>query len=134
MIVLPQEEGGVIKILEGFPQGVIGAEARGRVTIEDYDKILIPAVEATLSKHGKVSLYYELGKGFSGIEAGAAWRDLRLGVAHFSAWERMALVTDIEWIRLAVNVFRFMMPAKLRIFSTVEADEARLWVGEGQGG
>lgn len=124
----------MIRVLEGFPEGVIALEARGRVTIEDYDKILIPVVETSVRKHGKISLYYELGKAFSGIDAGAAWRDLRVGVEHFSAWERMALVTDIEWIRLALNAFRFLMPGKLRIFSTAEAEEARIWVGESRDG
>ena len=120
----------MIRFLEGFPDGTVAVEARGRVTLEDYDKVLIPAVEDALEKHGKVRLYYELGKAFSGIDPGAAWRDLRIGIEHLSAWERMALVTDIEWIRLAVNAFSFLMPGNLRVFSNSDAARARAWIRE----
>ena len=122
----------MIEFLEGFPDSVIAVAAKGRVTIEDYDKILIPAVEEALGKHPRVRLYYELGKAFSGIDAGAAWKDLKIGMEHLSSWERMALVTDVEWIRLALDAFRFLMPGRLRIFSTAEAEQARAWISEGQ--
>lgn len=124
----------MIEFLQGFPEGVVAVAAKGRVTVEDYDKVLIPEVGKALGKHQKIRLYYELGEQFSGIDAGAAWKDLEIGVKHLSNWERMALVTNVEWIRLAVNAFRFLMPGKLRIFSTAEAEEARAWVGESQTG
>jgi hypothetical protein len=38
---------------------------------------------------------------FSGIDAGAVWEDFRVGMEHLSRWERMAVVTDVEWLRLA---------------------------------
>jgi hypothetical protein len=120
----------MIEFLEGFPENVIAVAAKGRVTVEDYDKKLIPRVEETLKKHPRVRLYYELGKAFSGIDAGAAWKDLKIGMEHLSNWERMALVTDVEWIRLALDAFRFLMPGRLRIFSTAEAKEARAWISE----
>jgi hypothetical protein len=40
----------------------------------------------------------------------------------------MAVVTDVQWIRLAMGVFRFLMPGQLRIFGTNEAAEARRWI------
>ena len=33
------------------------------------------------------------------MEAGAAWQDLTMGVREWSAWERIALVTDHAWMR-----------------------------------
>lgn len=122
----------MLTFLEGFPEGTIAVAAEGRVTAEDYDTTLIPKVEEVLGKHKKISLYYELGKQFSGIDAGAAWKDLKIGVEHLPRWERMALVTDTEWIRLAINAFRFLMPGKLRVFAVVEAREARDWISESQ--
>lgn len=124
----------MIELIKGFPEGVIAVAAKGRVTLEDYEKTLIPEVEKMLDKHEKIRLYYELGEQFSGIDAGAAWKDLKIGFEHLPNWERMALVTNVEWIRLAVSVFRFLMPGKLRIFSTAETAEARTWVAEGRTG
>lgn len=122
----------MLTFLEGFPEGTIAVAAEGRVTAEDYDTTLIPKVEEALGKHKKISLYYELGKQFSGIDAGAAWKDLKIGVEHLPRWERMALVTDTEWIRLAINAFRFLMPGKLRVFTVAETREARDWISESQ--
>ena len=120
----------MLKVLEGFPEGTIAVAAEGRVTAEDYDTTLIPSVEEALGKYKKIRLYYELGGQFSGVDAGAAWKDLKIGVEHLPRWERMALVTDTEWIRLAVNAFGFLMPGKLRVFSVAEAMQARDWISE----
>ena len=50
------------------------------------------------------------------------------GVEHLTRWERVAVVTDVEWIRLAVNLFRFLVPGGVKVFPTAQAAEARRWV------
>jgi hypothetical protein len=62
------------------------------------------------------------------MDAGAVWEDFRVGIGHLSGWERIAVVTDVEWIRLAINAFRFLVPGEIRIFPTSEAAEARRWI------
>lgn len=119
----------MIEFIEGFPEGAVAVAGKGRVTAEDYDKVLIPKIEETLKRYGKLSLYCELGEEFAGIDAAAAWKDFKIGVAHLSRWERMAVVTDIEWIRFAINAFRFLMLGRLRLFPTAKASEARAWIG-----
>lgn len=118
----------MIEFIEGFPDGTVAVAARGRVTAEDYDKVLIPKVEETLKRYGKLSLYCELGEEFSGIDAAAVWKDLKIGVAHLMHWERMAVVTDVEWIRFAINAFRFLMLGRVRVFPTGEISKARAWI------
>jgi len=76
----------VIEMLEDFPEGVVAAVAKGRVTRADYDQILIPAVEAAFRHRQKVRCYYELGREFSGMDAGAVWEDFRVGFTHLSGW------------------------------------------------
>ena len=120
----------MLEFIEGFPENVIAVSARGRVSARDYDEVLIPRVREALKRQGKVNLYYELGGDFTGIDAQAAWKDFAIGVEHLARWGRMALVTDVEWIRLAVSAFRFLMPGKLRVFPNAEAEQARAWVGE----
>ena len=118
----------MIRLIEGFPNNVIAAACEGHVTRRDYEEVLIPAVAAALRRHRKLRVYYEVTPQFSGIEAGAVWEDFRLGMQHLSQWERMAAVTDVEWIRLAVNAFRFLLPGELRVFPLSEAGEARRWI------
>jgi hypothetical protein len=118
----------MIKMLEGFPEGVVAAVAKGRVTRRDYDEILVPAVERAFKHRDKVRCYYEIGGEFSGMDSGAVWEDFRVGFGHLTGWERIAVVTDVDWIRLAINFFRFLVPGEIRIFPTSAAAEARLWI------
>lgn len=120
----------MIEVIEGFPEGVIAITAKGRVSAADYRDVVVPLVEESLKQHDKVRLYYELGPEFSGIDASASWKDFKLGIGHLSRWERMAVVTDVEWIRITMNVFRFLMPGQLRVFTTEQAADARAWISE----
>jgi hypothetical protein len=118
----------MIEILEGFPGGVVAVTAKGRVTKQDYDDVLIPKLREVLSRRGKIRLYYELGEGFSGIDPGAAWEDFTLGMRYLRRWERVAVVTDVDWIRIAIGVFRFLVPGEIRVFGTSQALDARNWI------
>jgi SpoIIAA-like len=118
----------MLEILADFPNNVVAASAHGVVTKRDYQDILVPRVELALKRHPKIRCYYELGPEFSRMETGAMWEDLKIGVAHLSRWERVAVVTDVDWIRHAVNVFRFLMPGEVRVFATSEAAAAREWI------
>jgi len=123
----------MIEILEGFPEDVVAFVAKGRVTKSDYDDVLVPKVEEALARREKLRCYYELGAEFSGIDAGAVWEDFKIGIEHLTRWERVAVVTDVEWIRLAANLFRFLFPGEVRVFAAGEAAEARRWIAAREG-
>ncbi len=118
----------MIENIESFPDNVVALVAKGQVTKKDYEQVLIPKVEAALKRHDKIRLYYELGSQFSGVDSGAAWEDLKVGVEHLSRWERMAVVTDVDWIQYLMNAFRVFMPGRLRVFATAQTSEARAWI------
>ncbi len=118
----------MIEIVKGFPDSVVGFLAKGRVTRQDYLEVVVPAIEAARKDHTKLRLYYELGAQFSEIDLGAEWEDLKLGIEHYSSWERVAVVTDVGWIRHLVAAMRFLMPAEVRVFATAQTSEARGWI------
>jgi SpoIIAA-like len=118
----------MLEIIEGFADDVVAVAAKGQVSRRDYSDFFVPAVENAFGRHRKVRCYYELGREFSGMDSGAVWEDLKIGVEHLAHWERVAVVTDVEWVRLAVNAFRFLVPCDVRIFGTTEAADARSWI------
>lgn len=118
----------MIEILQGFPDNTVAVACRGHVTRADYEKVLVPTVEQALKQHDKVRLYYEIGTDFSGIEAGAVLEDIKVGVGHWLRWERIAVVTDVEWIRLTMKSFSFLMPGEMKMFATGESAQARDWI------
>ncbi|KAI3610961.1 hypothetical protein D8I24_0405 (plasmid) [Cupriavidus necator H850] len=118
----------MIEILNVFPDNVVAVSASGEVTREDYEKVLMPAVDAAIARHDKVRIYYELGPGFARMAVGAMWDDFRLGVTRYLHWEGIAVVTDLDWIRHAADIFRFLVPGYVRSFQMAQSREARDWI------
>jgi hypothetical protein len=118
------KERPVIQIVEGLPENVVGIVVKGRVTNEECDKVLRPLVEESLKRHDKVRLYYEIGCRFPG----AAWEDLRIGIDALPQWERVAVVTDVGWLRHTVNALRFVIPGEVRVFPTNQAYQGCAWI------
>jgi hypothetical protein len=53
----------MITVLTDLPDNVLGFEAKGEVTGDDYEQVLIPAVEKHLETAEKIRLLYVLGEG-----------------------------------------------------------------------
>lgn len=122
--------GAMIESIPGLPDGVLGFNARGTVTAQDYENVIIPAVEAQFARKRKVRFLYQLGPEFTGFEVAAMWDDGKLGLTHFTGWEKMAVVTDVAWIRITIEAFGLAMPGRVRVFHNSELASARQWVSE----
>jgi hypothetical protein len=120
----------MIEQIKDLPDNVVGFSAKGVVTAGDYETVIIPAVEARLSKHQKMRFLYHVGEEFSRFDAAAIWEDTKIGLKHLASWERIAVVTDVEWVRVAVQMFSFLLHGRVRVFHNSEMDAARLWVSE----
>jgi hypothetical protein len=120
----------LIKLIPGLPEKVVAAEAVGKVTDDDYKSILIPAVEGASAKHETVRLLYVLGADFEDYAAGAMWDDAKVGLSHWGAWERIAVVTDHSVYRAAIKAFGFAMPGDVRAYPLAELDAAKAWIVE----
>ena len=114
----------MLELIEGLPGNVVGIAVSGRLTMQDCQDVLVPAMQKSLKRHEKIRLYYELNSRFPG----AAWDELDLGLEQASRCERVAIVTDIGWVRLTVKALRFLIPSEIRVFATVQADEGRAWI------
>ncbi len=113
-----------------LPDNVLGLRATGKVTGADYESTLIPAVEAKLKDHRKIRLVYNLAEGFENFDAAAMWQDAKVGLGHLTNWERIAVVTDVEWCRKMTKAFGFLMPGHVKVFSNDELGAAVEWASE----
>ncbi|HEX3357338.1 MAG TPA: STAS/SEC14 domain-containing protein [Tepidisphaeraceae bacterium] len=118
----------MITLLSNLPDNIVGAVASGRVTAADYETVLIPAIEAALKKHEKVRMLYELTADFTGFAPGAMWEDMKVGIAHLRAWQRVAVVTDASWVANAANLFKLIMPCPVKVFPLKDKAEAEAWI------
>jgi len=114
-----------------LPAGVVGFTAHGEVTAEDYERVIVPDLEAMFSLHEKVRLLYLFAEDFTGFETRAMWDDAKLGLRHFSGFERVAVVSDVDWLNHAMPAISAIMPGEFRAYPVAQLAKARAWLLEG---
>ena len=118
----------MLEKIPDLPNTVLGFKASRELTGDDYQKVLVPAIEAALQSQEKLRLLYVLGDEVTGFSAGAAWEDTKVGIAHVTKWEKIAVVTDKEWLRHSVNIFGYLIPGEIKAYPTAEEADARAWI------
>jgi hypothetical protein len=99
----------------------------------DYSDVLIPEIEKALESHERLRLLVIIGESFSGFELGAAWEDMKLGLSHWSGFDRIALAADQGWITGSARMLAPLMPCPVQVFPLAGADDARRWLRESLG-
>lgn len=118
----------MLKPLADLPPGIDGVEAVGRVSKEDYDRVMEPLLAAARRDGRKLRFLYQIGPEFKAFTPGAAWSDARLGLSNLRLFEAIALVTDIGWIRESTRLAAFLMPCPVEVFSVADRSRAIDWL------
>jgi hypothetical protein len=117
--------------LQDMPPGTLGFRVTGRITPADYADVLVPELHKAIEGGGRLRTLYLI-EDLDAIEPSALWADTKLGfdltVRHHGAWERSAIVTDIEWMARATQMFGWMIPGEARGFPAAEVEQAKAWV------
>jgi stage II sporulation SpoAA-like protein len=120
----------MIERIEEMPEGTIGLRGAGKLTREEYQEVLEPALKEAVDS-GEIRLVFLL-TDFDGLEASAWPEDMKTGLGlwfgHHSAWKRFALVTDVEWVAKAMHMFAWLTPGEVMICEPDRLDEAKTWV------
>ena len=121
----------MIKELSDLPPGVVGFEVGGTLSAEDYRDVVLPVLQrAYASDEFRFVIVIPE---FHGMTGGALWQDLKVGVEHLHAWKRIALVTDIDWVRHMTELFGWMTPGEVEVFPLAQRDEAIAWAAGSDG-
>jgi hypothetical protein len=128
-------QGGIAMIeeLDGLPEGTLGFKFTGHVKGDDYDKVLAPAVDEAIEQYERIRALIQFGPGFEGYDLDAMWDDTKIGLRHWTGFERIAVVTEVGWIRTGVKAMGFMMPCPIQLFDIDELDDAKRWLSESLG-
>jgi len=118
----------MIKLLNGLPSNVVAFTATGQITGEDYKNVLVPTVEKKFKEHDKIRILYHLGPEFKKFTTTALWDDARVGFHHLTGFERIAVVSDVKWIRTMAQGIGLAMPGAVRTFANSELEQAKDWI------
>lgn len=123
-----KDEPGEFELLDGFPDDVVAIQLKGIITGKAYADKLVPLIDAKLEKHDHIKCLIVVDEAFISYTAGAAWDDMMLGIRHWNRFERIAVVTDIGWLRVSMRVFAPLIPAEFKLFELAQLDEAKGWI------
>ena len=119
---------GRFEPIDGLPDDVLALEAKGIITARDYRDTLVPMMQEKLAKRDKVKFLIVMGEAFESYSDDAAWEDFRFGVSHWSNFARIALVSDISWLRTTTQLFSPLIRSEVKVFHLAELDKAKAWI------
>jgi universal stress protein A len=110
--------------------GVVALHATGRLTHEDYEK-LVPMLLEVIEEHGAIRCLIDL-TGLERIEPRAVLDELRFDLKHGKEVARCAVVGDHAWERWATETARpLFRNADVAFFAPEDLEQAAEWVREG---
>ncbi len=120
----------MIERIDDVPSGVIGLRASGKLTKDDYESVLEPALKEAVTS-GEARVIFVL-PDFDGLEPEALFEDVKTGLSielkDRSAWKRFAFVTGVDWIAKSMRLFAWAVPGDVKVFEMDAEGEARDWV------
>jgi hypothetical protein len=121
----------MLKKMYDMPAGTLGFEAIGEVDDDDVEDVLVPALRQWTAERGKIRLLYLLGSRLDEFEGDAISENAKFVARHPSAFERVAVVSDEEWLGRAIKALSLLLPGQAKAFSIGELAAAKTWLAEG---
>ena len=119
----------MIEVLPDMPEGVTGIRVSGRLLGDDL-RAFKPAMEPLLNK-GEIRIVEVIASDYEGFGPGGLVEDLKLGFGalfqHHSAFKRIAVVTDKEWVAHSLHALAWLVPGDLALFGLDELERAKDW-------
>lgn len=121
----------MLRPMTDMPAGTIGFEAVGEVEDDDWEQAVEPVLRREIADGRKVRLLYLLGPKARDVEGDAMRADTGFRARHATSFDRVAVVSDEDWMRPALRALSFLLPGKARGFRVRELAAAKTWLAEG---
>jgi hypothetical protein len=123
----------MLRRMTDMPAGTIGFEAVGEVEDDDWEQAVAPVLRREIADGRDVRLLYLIGPDARDVEGDAMSADAGFRARHATSFERVAVVSDEDWMRPALRALSFLLPGKARGFHVRELDAAKTWLAEDAG-
>ena len=118
----------MLRQMRDMPVGTIGFEAVGEVEDDDWEDTVGPVLRQQIAGGGKVRLLYLLGPEATEVEGDAMKADTGFRARHATSFDRVAVVSDEDWIRPALSTLSFLLPGKAKGFRVADLADAKAWL------
>lgn len=100
----------------------------GEFTLADY-KEFEEVVNYKVRFEGAVDLYFDL-RQMADFTLDVAWEEIVFARAHANDFNRIAVLTDSQWVTWSAWLSQIFVQAEMRVFD--DEKEARTWLGNAE--
>ena len=118
----------MLALIHDLPSNVVGVKATGVVSKEDYENVLLPALDELYKRTGAVSLLLQLETELHNYTTGAWIEDAKTGLKYFAKWKKVAIVSRSKRVKWFTDTFGLLVPGIYRGFMLTDLVEAKRWV------
>jgi hypothetical protein len=118
----------MVRRMTDMPVGTIGFEAAGEVEDDDWEDTVEPVLRQEIAAGRKLRLLYLLGPATREVEGDAMKADTAFRARHASSFDRVAVVSDEDWVRPALRALSFLLPGKAKGFPVRDLADAKAWL------
>src|SRR5687768_16498210 len=111
-----------------MPVRTVGFEAIGTVEDDDFERAVDPVLRGEVAAGRKIGLLYLLGIELRAYECDTLGEEMTFAARHPTAYERVTVVSDEDWIRPALCVLSVLVPGQLRAFPVAQLAAAKEWL------
>ncbi|CQD06836.1 hypothetical protein BN1232_01193 [Mycobacterium lentiflavum] len=119
----------MIEVLDDMPAGVTGIRVSGRLNGDDL-RDFKPAMEELVGGD-EIRIVEVIAPDYEGFGPGGLVEDLKLGlgslIQHHSAFKRIAVVSDKEWVAHTLHALAWLVPGELAVFGLDDLERAKQW-------
>jgi hypothetical protein len=120
----------MLRRMTDMPADTIGFEAVGEVEDDDWEHMVEPVLRREIADGHKVRLLYLLGPEARDVEGDAMKADTGFRARHATSFDRVAVVSDEDWMRPALGALSFLVPGKAKGFPVHELSAAKAWLAD----
>ena len=121
----------VIETLSDLPSGVVGVRLSGRLSGQEFREFR-PNWEKLVGT-GQIRFVEVIDDDYEGFGRGGLIVDTKMGFGalfrHHSAFTRLAVVTDKEWVVHVLHALAWMVPGEFKVFGLDDLEAAKQWAG-----
>ena len=118
----------MLRRMTDMPVGTIGFEVIGEVEDDDWEDSVEPVLRAEIAAGRKLRLLYLMGAEAREVEGDAVKADTGFRARHAASFERVAVVSDEDWMRPALRALSFLLPGKAKGFPVRDLADAKTWL------
>jgi hypothetical protein len=120
----------MLRTIDDMPTGTVGFEAVGEVEDDDWERTVEPVLRREMAAGHKLRLLYLLGPRSREVEGDAMSADVGFRARHASSFERVAVVSDEDWMRPGLRALSFLLPGKAKGFPVRDLPAAKTWLAD----